>query len=47
MSLLGAWLVTRVRGRAWVAGLTSVAVIAGLFGLGAWSFHGMWLWAVS
>jgi hypothetical protein len=41
MSLLGAWLVTRVPGRAWVAGGMSVAVIAALFVLGTWSFHGM------
>jgi len=41
ISLLGAWLVTRVPGRAWVAGLTSAAVIAVMFGLGAWSFHSM------
>jgi len=47
ISLLGAWLVTRIPGRAWVIGLTSTAVIAVLFVLGVWSFHGMWLWAVS
>jgi hypothetical protein len=47
ISLLGAWLVTRIPGRAWLAGLTSTAVITGLFGLGIWSFHTMWLWAVS
>jgi hypothetical protein len=41
ISLLGAWLVTRIPGRAWVAGLTSAAVIAVMFGLGAWSFHAM------
>jgi hypothetical protein len=41
MSLLGAWLVTRVPGRAWLAGATSVAVIAVLFALGTWSFHAM------
>jgi hypothetical protein len=41
ISLLGAWLVTRIPGRAWLAGLTSAAVIAALFGLGAWSFHAM------
>ncbi len=41
ISLLGAWLVTRIPGRAWLAGLTSAAVIAVLFGLGAWSFHAM------
>jgi hypothetical protein len=47
ISLLGAWLVTRIPGRAWVVGLTSTAVITALFGLGVWSFHSMWLWAVS
>jgi hypothetical protein len=47
ISLLGAWLVTRIPGRAWLAGVTSAAVITGLFGLGVWSFHTMWLWAVS
>ena len=47
ISLLGAWLVTRVPGHAWVVGLATTAVIVASFGLGAWSFHGMWLWAVS
>jgi hypothetical protein len=47
ISLLGAWLVTRIPGRSWVAGLTSTALITALFGLGVWSFHAMWLWAVS
>lgn len=47
ISLLGAWLVTRIPGRAWLAGLTTTAVIAAMFGLGAWSFQTMWLWAVS
>jgi hypothetical protein len=47
ISLLGAWLVTRIPGRAWVIGLTSTAAITCLFGLGVWSFHEMWLWAVS
>jgi hypothetical protein len=41
IALLGAWLVTRVRGRAWLAGLTSAAVVAAMFGLGMWSFHAM------
>jgi hypothetical protein len=27
--------------------LTSSAVITALFGLGVWSFHAMWAWAVS
>jgi hypothetical protein len=30
-----------------VAGVTSTAAIIALFGLGVWSFHDMWLWAVS
>jgi hypothetical protein len=41
ISLLGAWLVTRVPGRAWLAGLISAVVVTALFGLGAWSFHAM------
>jgi hypothetical protein len=46
ISLLGAWLVTRIPGRAWLAGLTSAAVITTMFGLGVWSFHAMLAWAV-
>jgi len=42
ISLLGAWLVTRIPGRAWIAGLTSIAVIAALLGLGIWAFHAMY-----
>jgi hypothetical protein len=42
ISLLGAWLVTRIPGRAWFAGLTSTAVIAALFGLGVLAFHAMY-----
>ncbi len=41
ISLLGAWLVTRIPGRAWLAGLTTTAVIAAMFGLGTWSYHDM------
>jgi hypothetical protein len=41
ISLLGAWLVTRIPGRAWLAGVTSAAVITAMFVLGAWSFHVM------
>jgi 4-amino-4-deoxy-L-arabinose transferase-like glycosyltransferase len=41
ISLLGAWLVTRIPGRVWWAGLTSAAVVATMFLLGAWSFHAM------
>jgi hypothetical protein len=42
ISLLGAWLVTRIPGRAWLAGLTPTAVITALFGLGVWAFHAMY-----
>src|SRR6185437_10757772 len=41
ISLLGAWLVTRIPGRAWSAGLTTAAVVTAMFVLGAWSFHAM------
>jgi len=41
ISLLGAWLVTRIPGRPWLPGLISVAVIVAMFGLGVWSFHAM------
>jgi hypothetical protein len=41
ISLLGAWLVTRIPGRAWLAGLTTTVVIAAMFGLGTWSYHDM------
>jgi hypothetical protein len=39
MSLLGAWLATRIRGRAWLAGATTAAIVAATLSLGAWSFH--------
>jgi hypothetical protein len=42
IALLGAWLVTRIPGRAWRAGLISAAVITGMFGLGVWSFYAMY-----
>jgi hypothetical protein len=42
ISLLGAWLVTRIPGRASLAGLTSAAVITATFGLGVWSFYAMY-----
>jgi hypothetical protein len=42
IALLGAWLVTRIPGRARWAGLTSAAVIASMFGLGVWSFYAMY-----
>jgi hypothetical protein len=41
ISLLGAWLLTRIPGRTWLAGLTTAAVVAAIFVLGAWSFHAM------
>jgi hypothetical protein len=41
ISLLGAWLVTRIPGRPWLAGVTSAAVVTAMFGLGGWSFHAM------
>jgi hypothetical protein len=41
ISLLGAWLATRIPGRAQLAGLTTAAVVAAMFVLGAWSFHAM------
>ena len=47
ISLLGAWLVTRIPGRAWLAGLTTAAVIIPMFVQGVSSFHVMWTWAVS
>jgi hypothetical protein len=42
ISLLGAWLVTRIPGRPRLAGLTVTAVITALFGLGIWAFHAMY-----
>jgi hypothetical protein len=42
ISLLGAWLVTRIPSRAWLAGLISAAVIMAMFGLGVWSFYAMY-----
>jgi hypothetical protein len=41
MALLGAWLVTRLRGRAVLAAGLGGAVALVLFGLGAWSYAGM------
>ena len=41
ISLLGAWMVTRIPGRPWMAGLTSATAIAIMFTLGTWSFHAM------
>jgi hypothetical protein len=42
IALLGAWLLTRIAGRARRAGLTSTAVITAMFGLGVWSFYAMY-----
>jgi hypothetical protein len=42
ISLLGAWLVTRIPGRASLAGLTSAAVITAMFGIGVSSFYAMY-----
>jgi hypothetical protein len=42
ISLLGAWLVTRIRGRTSLAGVISAAVITAMFGLGVWAFHAMY-----
>jgi hypothetical protein len=42
IALLGAWLVTRIPGGAWLSGLTSAAVIAALFGVGVWSYYAMY-----
>jgi hypothetical protein len=42
IALLGAWLVTRIPGRAWLSGLTPAAVIAALFAVGVWSFYAMY-----
>jgi hypothetical protein len=42
ISLLGAWLITRIPGRAWFVGLTSTAILVTLFGLGVEAFHAMY-----
>jgi hypothetical protein len=42
IALLGAWLVTRIPGRAWLSGLNSAVVIAALFAAGVWSFYAMY-----
>jgi hypothetical protein len=41
ISLLSAWLVTRIPGRAWRAVVTT-ALVTVMFGLGVWSFHAMY-----
>ena len=42
IALLGAWLVTRLPSRTWLAGATTTATITMLFGLGVWAFHAMY-----
>jgi hypothetical protein len=42
IALLGAWLVTRIPSRAWLAGLTTTVAITALFALGVWAFHAMY-----
>jgi hypothetical protein len=42
ISLLGAWLITRIPGRAWFVGLTSTAILVTLFVLGVEAFHAMY-----
>lgn len=41
ISLLGAWVVTRLPAGIWRAGVTAV-VVTGMFGLGVWAFHAMY-----
>jgi hypothetical protein len=42
ISMLGAWLVTRIPGRSWLAGLTAAAAITAMFGFGVSSFYAMY-----
>ena len=42
ISLLGAWPLVRVPRRQPVVAVTTLAVVAALFGLGGWAFHGMY-----
>lgn len=42
ISLLGAWLLVRVPRRQPLVALTTLAVVAALFGLGSWAFHDMY-----
>ena len=42
ISLLGAWLLVRVPRRQPLAAMTTLAVVAALFGLGGWAFHDMY-----
>jgi len=41
ISLLGAWLVTRLPARAALAAVSCAALVAAMFGLGVWSFNDM------
>ncbi len=41
ISLLGAWLVIRVPRRASLAAVAAAVVVAAMFGIGIWSYHGM------
>jgi hypothetical protein len=42
ISLLGAWLLVRVPGRQPLVAVTTLAVVAALFGLGGWAFQDMY-----
>jgi hypothetical protein len=42
ISLLGAWLLVRVPRRQPLIAVTTLAVVAALFGLGSWAFHDMY-----
>ena len=42
ISLLGAWLLVRVPRRQPLVAVTTLVVVAVLFGLGGWAFHGMY-----
>jgi hypothetical protein len=42
IALLGAWLVTRLPRRAWLAGGASAAIVTVSFGLGVWAFYAMY-----
>ena len=42
ISLLGAWLLVRVPRRQPFAAVTTLVVVAALFGLGSWAFHDMY-----
>ncbi len=42
ISLLGAWMMVRVPRRQPLVAITTLAVVAALFGLGGWAFHDMY-----